>query len=75
MDAAHSGFPCGSFSRARYREGSEPPPVRSKQWIYGLPTNDVKQQAEAGLGSLLHGDPKRAICGGPAPELEAAEGS
>ena len=53
MDAAHSGFPCGSFSRARYREGSEPPPVRSKQWIYGLPTNDVKQQAEAGLGSLL----------------------
>eukprot|EP00435_Cladocopium_sp_Y103_P017963 s5122_g4.t1 len=53
IDASHCGFPCGSFSRARYREGSGPPPVRSSQWIYGLPTNSVRQQAEADLGSLL----------------------
>eukprot|EP00435_Cladocopium_sp_Y103_P036989 s818_g9.t1 len=53
VDASHSGFPCGSFSRARYREGSGPPPVRSSQWIYGLPTNTVGQQREADLGSLL----------------------
>ena len=53
VDAGHAGFPCGSFSRARYREGSGPPPVRSLQWIYGLPTNDERQQAEADLGSLL----------------------
>ena len=50
LDSAYSGFPCGSFSRARYREGTGPPPVRSGQWIYGL---DSRQQAEADKGSLL----------------------
>ena len=53
LEPAHSGFPCGSFSRARYREGTGPPPVRSGQWIYGLPTKDPRQQAEAEKGSLL----------------------
>ena len=53
LDSAYSGFPCGSFSRARYREGTGPPPVRSGQWIYGLPTNDSRQQAEADKGLFL----------------------
>ena len=53
FDAAHCGFRGRSFNRRRYREGSGPAPVRSSQWIYGLPSNDREQQAEADLGSLL----------------------
>ena len=51
IDGSHSGFPCGSFSRARYNPGHGPPPVRSLEYIYGLPSNDVRQQAEADKGS------------------------
>eukprot|EP00435_Cladocopium_sp_Y103_P065114 s1794_g27.t1 len=53
IDGSHSGFPCGSFSRARYNEGHGPPPVRSLQFIYGLPSNGERQQREADRGSLL----------------------
>ena len=52
-DGGHAGFPCGSFSRARYNTaGDGPPPVRSGAEIYGLPTNNRKQQAEADKGTI-----------------------
>ena len=50
-DGLHSGWPCGSFSMARWKPGG-PPPVRSKEEIYGLSTNDAKQQREADRGTL-----------------------
>ena len=53
FDAGHAGFPCSSFSRARLREGTGPAPVRSKNWIYGLPGNSYRQQLEADNGTLL----------------------
>ena len=53
VDGSHCGYPCGSFSMARYNEGHGPPPVRSLEFIYGLPTNDVRQQAEADKGTML----------------------
>ena len=53
FDGAHAGFPCGSFSRARYKEGTGPSPVRSLQHMYGLPGNSRSQQAEADRGTIL----------------------
>ena len=53
FDAGHGGPPCGSFSMARWKVGTGPPPVRSSQFIYGLPTNSIKQQQEADAGTLL----------------------
>ena len=53
FDGAHAGFPCGSFSRARYNEGTGPSPVRSLQHMYGLPGNSSSQQAEADRGTIL----------------------
>ena len=53
-DAYHSGFPCSSFSRLRWKESPGlPKPVRSKVFIYGLPDNDERQQAEADRGTLM----------------------
>ena len=53
-DAFHSGFPCSSFSRLRWKESPDlPKPVRSKVFIYGLPDNDERQQAEADRGTLM----------------------
>ena len=52
IDGYHSGFPCGSFSMVRNREGG-PPPVRSRLEPYGLTTNDRRQQAEADRGAVL----------------------
>ena len=53
FDAAHAGFPCGSFSKARYNEGHGPKPVRSLEHIYGLPSNSEPQQREADRGTVL----------------------
>ena len=50
-DGLHSGWPCGSFSMARWKPGG-PPPVRSRDEIYGMATNNVKQQQEADRGTL-----------------------
>ena len=52
IDGYHAGFPCGSFSMVRGRPGG-PPPVRSREFPYGLPTNDVRQQKEADTGTVL----------------------
>lgn len=53
FDRSHAGFPCGSFSKVRHRPGTGPPFVRLLEFIYGLPTNSQRQQAEADRGSLL----------------------
>lgn len=54
FDYVHGGFPCGSFSRARWNQsGHGPPPVRSGAEIYGLSTNTPEQQAEADKGTLM----------------------
>eukprot|EP00435_Cladocopium_sp_Y103_P021609 s565_g5.t1 len=52
-DSGHAGFPCGSFSRARYNSGSGPPPVRSLTEIYGLGSNTRSQQREADRGTVF----------------------
>lgn len=50
-DGFHSGFPCGSFSRARWNPGG-PPPVRSSKEMYGFADNSARQQEEADRGTL-----------------------
>ena len=53
FDAGHAGFPCNTFSRARWNMVNRgPPPVRSLQHIYGLPPNSPEepQQAEVPAG-------------------------
>ena len=53
-DGFHSGFPCGSFSRARHnRRGQGPPPVRDASNIYGYDTNTKEMQREADAGTLM----------------------
>lgn len=53
-DGTHSGFPCGSFSRARHnKEGDGPPPVRDAKNIYGLKNNSRKAQEEADRGTMM----------------------
>ena len=53
-DATHAGFPCGSFSRARHRQmDGMPGPVRDGESIYGLATNDERQQEEADKGTMM----------------------
>ena len=52
VDGYHAGFPCGSYSRVRHREGG-PPPVRDRAAPYGLATNSKLQQAEADRGTVL----------------------
>eukprot|EP00971_Amphidinium_carterae_P143507 2843435-Amphidinium_carterae.1 len=50
----HSGFPCGSFSRLGFiRRQGLPAPVRSASHIYGLLSNNARQQAEADRGTLM----------------------
>ena len=52
-DGMHSGFPCTSFSRLRWREAEGyPGPVRSKSHPYGLPGLSTYRQAEADEGTL-----------------------
>ena len=54
FDGSHGGFPCGSFSRVRWREAvGYPPPVRSLEHPYGLPGNSPRQQLEADGGTLM----------------------
>lgn len=53
-DGFHSGFPCGSFSRVRWRDSpGGAHPVRSMAHIYGLPGNTPMQQKEADEGTLM----------------------
>jgi hypothetical protein len=51
---AHAGFPCTTFTRLRWRAAPNMPgPVRSREHVYGLPTNSEEQQAEADKGTLM----------------------
>ena len=52
-DGMHAGFPCGSFSIARWSKNPGPPPVRSTAEIYGLSSNPPERQAEADRGTLM----------------------
>lgn len=53
-DGFHSGFPCSSFSRVRWRDSpGGAHPVRSADHIYGLPGNTPNQQKEADEGTLM----------------------
>lgn len=53
-DGFHSGFPCASFSRVRWRDSPGGKlPVRSADHIYGLPGNTPSQQKEADEGTLM----------------------
>ena len=50
----HSGFPCTTFTRLRWRRAPGlPGPVRSREHIYGLPSNSRAQQDEADRGTLM----------------------
>ena len=52
-DGMHSGFPCTSFSRLRWREAKGyPGPVRSKRHPYGIPGLPKHRQQEADEGTL-----------------------
>ena len=52
-DGFHGGFPCGSFSIARWSKNPGPPPIRSTQEIYGLSANNPSRQAEADKGTIM----------------------
>eukprot|EP00435_Cladocopium_sp_Y103_P009859 s2919_g2.t1 len=52
-DGVHSGFPCTSFSKLRWRKAEGyPGPVRSKQHPYGLPDLPRHRREEADEGTL-----------------------
>ena len=52
-DGFHSGFPCTSFSRLRWREmEGYPGPCRSKDHPYGLPANTKSLQQECDEGTV-----------------------
>ena len=53
FDYFHAGFPCNTFSRARWNPGRGPAPVRSAEEIYGLSTNNETQQQQADLGTVM----------------------
>ena len=54
IDGGHAGPPCRSFSRARWNDkGHGPPPVRDKWNIYGLGSNNIQQQRDADMGTIL----------------------
>ena len=53
-DAYHSGFPCGTFSRLRFRKAPGMlGPVRSREELYGIWSNSAKQQEECDLGTIM----------------------
>lgn len=53
-DGFHNEFPCGSFSRVRWRDSPGGPlPVRSASQICGLSGNTPAQQREADAGTLM----------------------
>ena len=52
FDGGHSGWPCSSFSRLRFRAvPGMPGPVRDAQHLLGFPWNTPAQQAEAQRGT------------------------
>ena len=54
IDGYHSGFPCSTYSRLRFRrvEGL-PEPVRTRSEPYGCKSNDERQQQECDRGTAM----------------------
>ena len=53
-DGFHSGFPCNTFSVARWNPvPGRPPPLRSGSEIYGLAGNTKEMQEQADEGTML----------------------
>ena len=54
IDGYHSGFPCSTFSRLRFRDAPGlPKPVRTKLEPYGKKENNLHQQRECDDGTVL----------------------
>eukprot|EP00435_Cladocopium_sp_Y103_P072900 s399_g41.t1 len=53
FDYFHAGFPCNTFSRARWNPGKGPKALRSAAEIYGLSTNTESQQQQADRGTVM----------------------
>ena len=49
---AHNGSPCSTWSRVRYRPGG-PPPLRSREHPFGLPSNSNTQQKHCNVHNML----------------------
>ena len=52
VNFVHFGTPCSSFSQARKDDGG-PPPLRSVEYIAGLPDLDEEDKKKVELGNLL----------------------
>ena len=54
IDGYHSGFPCDTFTRLRWRRAPGlPPPLRSRDFPYGLPGLSEDQQRQADAGTIM----------------------
>ena len=54
IDGYHSGFPCNTFSRLRFREREGlPKPLRTRSHPYGLPTLDARGKKEVDEGTVM----------------------
>ena len=53
FDGMRAGFPCNTFSRARWSDNPGPPPLRSTEEIYGLASNNAEMQELADKGTLM----------------------
>ena len=54
IDGYHSGFPCSTFSRLRFRDAPNlPKPVRTRSEPHGKKSNSQAQQAECDRGTVM----------------------
>ena len=54
IDGYHSGFPCTTFTKLRWRPcPGMPGPVRSKEHPYGFPDLNVREEEECRVGTVL----------------------
>ena len=54
VDGYHSGFPCGTYTRLRFREAEGmPKAVRAKKEPYGKKDNNLHQQRECDDGTVM----------------------
>ena len=54
IDGFHSGFPCSTFSRLRFRAGPNlPEPVRTRAEPYGRSSNNEQQRRECDRGTVM----------------------
>ena len=54
IDIYHAGFPCGTYTRLRFRQAPGlPRPVRTKSEPYGRKSNTEAEQKECDVGTIL----------------------